>query len=67
MRCSFFCPTDAIGIGYINSWRVNGVYRFAAIEKNESLELPYITKTQKVFTAVSYAILPRSIKLIRII
>lgn len=49
MRCSFFCPTDAIGIGYINSWRVNGVYRFAAIEKNESLELPYITKDAKGF------------------
>ena len=28
MRCSFSCPKDAIRIGLLNGWRVNGVYRF---------------------------------------
>ncbi|MFA5421994.1 MAG: EFR1 family ferrodoxin [Bacilli bacterium] len=49
MRCSFYCPSDAISIGYINSWRVNGAYRFAEIEKNSSLKLPYITPDSKGF------------------
>ena len=49
MRCSFFCPVDAISIGYINAWRVNGAYRFFEIEKNEALPLPYITRQSKGF------------------
>jgi len=49
MRCSFYCPTDAIKIGYLNSWRVNGAYRFDKISKNEQLQLPYITKDSKGF------------------
>lgn len=28
MRCSFLCPTDAIKIGWLNGWKVNGVYNF---------------------------------------
>ena len=27
-RCSFNCPKDAIRIGLLNGWRVNGPYRF---------------------------------------
>lgn len=27
--CSFNCPTDAISIGVLNGWRVNGAYKFA--------------------------------------
>ena len=27
--CSFNCPTDAISIGILNGWRVNGAYKFA--------------------------------------
>lgn len=49
MRCSFFCPRDAISIGFIDSWRVNGVYRFAEIEKKDFLKLPYITEKSKGF------------------
>lgn len=28
MRCSFYCPIDAISIGLFNRWRVNGPYAF---------------------------------------
>lgn len=49
MRCSFFCPVDAISIGNINSWRVNGAYNFRTIENNDELSLPYITKKAKGF------------------
>jgi nucleoside-diphosphate-sugar epimerase/ferredoxin len=27
-RCSFYCPTNAINIGILNSWKVNGAYDF---------------------------------------
>lgn len=28
MACSFYCPKDAIKIGFLNNWRVNGEYNF---------------------------------------
>ena len=32
MRCSFFCPTNAIKIGFLEGWKVNGEYKFKEIE-----------------------------------
>lgn len=49
MRCSFFCPTDAINIGFLNGWKVNGAYRFKAIDGNNDLKLPYIDQNAKGF------------------
>lgn len=48
MRCSMFCPTDAIHIGLLEKWKVNGPYPLAKIEKMELSE-PYITKETKGF------------------
>lgn len=31
MRCSFYCPTAAIDIGFIQGWKVNGRYDFEKI------------------------------------
>lgn len=49
MRCSFYCPTDAIRIGFLEGWRVNGAYDFAGIEQDTSPARPYITKDSKGF------------------
>lgn len=49
MRCSFFCPTDAINIGFLQSWKVNGDYNFKEIEADTSPFKPYITKDSKGF------------------
>lgn len=47
MRCSFTCPTNAISIGLLNKWKVNGQYDFLKIN---SLENNYdITKEDKKF------------------
>lgn len=35
MRCSFFCPKDAIKIGFFNKWKVNGAYNFNNFDENE--------------------------------
>ena len=35
-RCSFNCPKDAIRIGLLNGWRVNGPYRFRQPAKVEA-------------------------------
>ena len=49
MRCSFFCPTNAIHIGILQGWRVNGRYNFKAI-REMTLDEPYITpETQGFF------------------
>lgn len=30
MACAFYCPVDAVKIGILNGWRVNGKYDFSA-------------------------------------
>lgn len=44
MRCSFYCPKDAIHIGFLEDWgwKVNGGYDFKKIEKI-SYDKPFIT------------------------
>lgn len=49
MRCSFHCPTDAIQIGFLEGWRVNGAYDFKGIEQDTSPIKPYITPKSKGF------------------
>ena len=43
MRCSFHCPKDAIRIGFLDGWRVNGDYGLARLEAEGPPEQPYIT------------------------
>jgi len=49
MRCSFFCPTDAIKIGFLQGWKVNGAYDYADIENDSSQIVPYITEDSRGF------------------
>lgn len=49
MRCSFYCPTNAINIGFLQSWRVNNAYNYKDIENDKSPITPYITKDSKGF------------------
>jgi hypothetical protein len=49
MRCSFFCPTNAINIGFLEGWKVNGEYKFKKIENDETINSNYITKDTKGF------------------
>ena len=49
MRCSFFCPTNAIKIGFLEGWKVNGEYRFNEIKSDDSINPNYITKKSKGF------------------
>ncbi|MDR1899352.1 MAG: hypothetical protein LBQ55_05030 [Treponema sp.] len=43
MRCSLYCPADALSIGLLNLWRVNGAFRFEALEKDKTLDGRFIT------------------------
>jgi len=38
MRCAMMCPNDAIKIGFLNRWKVNGKYDFTQILANDSIE-----------------------------
>ena len=46
MRCSFFCPTNAIKIGILNNWKVNHYYDLNNINPKET---NYIDKNSKGF------------------
>ena len=49
MRCSFFCPTNAIKIGFLEGWKVNGGYQFDKILNDKMIGSSYITKDSKGF------------------
>ena len=51
MRCSFYCPKDAINIGFLQmwGWKVNGGYKFNEIINNEQLNGKYINENSKGF------------------
>ena len=49
MRCSFFCPKDAIRIGFLEGWRVNGAYPLERLREAGPPEQPYITEESKGF------------------
>ena len=49
MRCSFFCSTNAIHIGFLENWKVNGAYKFDEILKDESIDSNYITNSSNGF------------------
>ena len=49
MRCSFHCPTNAINIGFLQGWRVNGAYPFEKIKKDTTPLQPYITQDSEGF------------------
>lgn len=49
MRCSFFCPTNAISIGFLEGWKVNGKYDFDRIKNDASLPSEYITRNSRGF------------------
>lgn len=49
MRCSFFCPTNAIKIGFLEGWKVNGGYQFDKILNDQTIGSSYITKDSKGF------------------
>ena len=46
VRCSFNCPTNAIDIGIINMWKVNGGYTYGDTEPEEA-ECKYLKKAYK--------------------
>jgi len=51
MRCSLFCPKDAIHIGFLEDWgwKVNGGYNLAAIERMPAGEPVITDKTSGFF------------------
>ena len=51
MRCSFYCPTDAIKIGFLDwwGWRVNGDYKLKKLAEQPLPEKPYITDDSEGF------------------
>lgn len=47
MRCAFYCPKDAITIGFLNLWRVNGSYQFDKLLKDENIPSIFVDAKRK--------------------
>ena len=54
MRCSYFCPKDAISIGFLKGWKVTDYYNLSSIENGPEIKEPYITKNSKGFYRCFY-------------
>ena len=49
MRCSMYCPKDAISIGILNGWKVNGPYQFDRILADQTNSGDFIKGNEKGF------------------
>lgn len=49
MACSFFCPSDAIKIGFLEGWHVNGDYHLDKIINDKTINDSFISKDTKGF------------------
>ena len=53
-RCSFYCPKDAIKIGVLNGWRVNGAYNFDNPDTTQVCKKPnYCKRSYKRYFVIS--------------
>ena len=51
MRCAMYCPSDAMNIGLLQPWKVNGGYEFNQILADSSIPVDYVNpKTQGYFS-----------------
>ncbi|MDR2185993.1 MAG: EFR1 family ferrodoxin [Treponema sp.] len=49
MRCSFFCPADAVTIGFLNLWRVNGAFPFEKLAADKKVKDNFISEKTRGF------------------
>lgn len=47
MYCAMYCPEDAISIGLLKYWKVNGPYPYTKLAKDKNLPFPFITNETK--------------------
>lgn len=47
MRCAMYCPTDAMNIGLLQPWKVNGGYAFSKITDNPDISVDYVNPRTK--------------------
>lgn len=54
MRCSFCCPTNAIKIGFLEGWKVNGIYPLNKLWEFDGKPPLFITENSKGFYKCFY-------------
>lgn len=47
VRCAFYCPKDAISLGMLNGWRVNGDYKIEKTAENPAIKFPFFSDSDK--------------------
>lgn len=49
MRCSFYCPSNAIKIGFLEKWKVNGKYDLLRIANDEGIKPNFLEENNTGF------------------
>lgn len=47
MRCTFYCPHNAIAFGIMNPWKVNGAYDFKRLIEDDSVDPRFVHEGMK--------------------
>lgn len=47
MRCSYNCPNDAMNMGFLNLWVVNGPFKYEKIASNPEIKGDFVNKKTK--------------------
>ena len=47
MRCAMFCPHDAINVGLLRFWKVNGAYRFKQLLADPNIPADFVREDTK--------------------
>lgn len=47
MKCTFYCPKNAIVFGFLSPWAINGSFGYEALKKNESLDPDFVNDKTK--------------------
>lgn len=55
MACAFYCPTDAVRLGILNGWRVNGAYAFGGEPATDEEICRYCNKAYRRYFAAAEA------------
>lgn len=54
MRCTMYCPNDAIVFGFLNNWKVSPNYNFEKIKKDKNINDYYINPYTKGYFKLFY-------------
>lgn len=54
MRCAMYCPQDAVKAGFLEPWKVHGVYPFEKLARDETVRADFVNANTKGYFKLFY-------------